>query len=95
MVTGFIKLNGTTVGVVANRTEVYDAEGKKAEEFDAVLTTKGSRKAAKFVKFCDAFEIPVLTLTNVKGFKADMHSGERNCCRCGGDDLCICKCNCA
>ncbi|MEE0421197.1 MAG: carboxyl transferase domain-containing protein [Lachnospiraceae bacterium] len=74
MVTGFIKLNGTTVGVVANRTEVYDAEGKKAEEFDAVLTTKGSRKAAKFVKFCDAFEIPVLTLTNVKGFKADMHS---------------------
>lgn len=74
LVTGFIKLNGTTVGVVANRTEVYDAEGKKAEEFDAVLTTKGSRKAAKFVKFCDAFEIPVLTLTNVKGFKADMHS---------------------
>lgn len=74
MVTGFIKLNGTTVGVVANRTEVYDAEGKKAEEFDAVLTTKGSRKAAKFVKFCDAFEIPVLSLTNVKGFKADMHS---------------------
>lgn len=74
MVTGFIKLNGMTVGAVANRTEVYDAEGNKTAEYDAVLTTKGARKAAKFVKFCDAFEIPVLTLTNVKGFKADMHS---------------------
>lgn len=74
MVTGFIRLNGTTVGVIANRTEIYDAEGNKAAEFDAVLTTKGSRKAGKFVKFCDAFEIPVLTFTNVKGFKADMHS---------------------
>lgn len=74
MVTGFIKLNGTTTGVVANRTEIYDSEGNKAAEFDAVLTTKGAKKAAKFVKFCDAFEIPVLTFTNVKGFKADMHS---------------------
>ena len=77
MVTGFIRLNGMTVGVVANRTEVYDEEGKKAEEFDAVLTSKGARKAAKLVKFCDAFEIPVVTFTNVKGFKADKHT-ERN-----------------
>ncbi len=74
MVTGFIKLNGMTVGVVANRTEVYDEEGKKAEEFDAVLTVRGARKAAKLVNFCDAFEIPVLSFTNVKGFKANMHS---------------------
>ena len=35
---------------------------------------RGARKAAKFVKFCDAFEIPVLTLTNLTGFKADTHS---------------------
>ena len=48
--------------------------GKKAEEFDAVLTARGARKAARFVKFCDAFNIPVLTLTNVTGFKADKHS---------------------
>lgn len=74
MVTGFLKLNGTTVGAVANRTEVYDEDGKKAEEFDAVLTARGARKAARFVKFCDAFNIPVLTLTNVTGFKADKHS---------------------
>ena len=70
MVTGFVKLNGMTVGVVANRSEVCDEEGKVAEKFDAVLSAKGCEKAADFVNFCDAFEIPVLTLTNVKGFAA-------------------------
>lgn len=77
MVTGFIKLNGMTVGAVANCTEVYDAEGKKAEEFEAVLSARGCDKAAEFVQFCDAFEIPVLTLTNVKGFKACMCAEKR------------------
>ena len=74
MVTGFIKLNGMTVGAVANRTEVYDAEGNKTAEYDSVLTVNGSLKAAEFVQFCDAFNIPVLTLTNVTGFKADKHT---------------------
>ncbi|EET58197.1 carboxyl transferase domain protein [Marvinbryantia formatexigens DSM 14469] len=74
MVTGFLRLNGQTVGAVANRTEVYDAEGKKTATYDAVLTKRGATKAAEFVQFCDAFSIPVLSLTNVKGFKADMHS---------------------
>ena len=74
MVTGFIRLNGTTVGCVANRTEVIDEEGKVAEKFDAVLTKKGCDKAADFVNFCDAFGIPVLTLTNVKGYEATMCS---------------------
>lgn len=68
MVTGLIKLNGMTVGAVANCTEVYDGEGKKTESFDAVLTARGCNKAAEFVSFCDAFSIPVLTLTNVEGF---------------------------
>ena len=72
MVTGFIRLNGTTVGCVANRTEVVDEEGKVAEKFDAVLTKNGCDKAAEFVNFCDAFGIPVLTLTNVKGYEATM-----------------------
>lgn len=70
MVTGFLKLNGITVGAVANRTEVYNDEGEKTEEFAAVLSPKGAEKAAKFVKFCDAFEIPVITFTNVEGFAA-------------------------
>ena len=68
MVTGFIRLNGATVGCVANRCEVYNEE--KTESFENVLSARGCKKAAEFVKFCDAFEIPVLTLTNVKGYKA-------------------------
>ncbi len=70
MVTGFIKLNGTTVGAVANRTALYDAEGNRAEEFLPELSARGCEKAAKFVKFCDSFNIPILTLTNATGFKA-------------------------
>ena len=70
----FLRLNGATVGAVANRTEVYDAEGNKAEEFDGTISARGARKAAGFVKFCDAFDIPVLTLTNVTGFKATLCS---------------------
>ncbi len=69
MVTGFIRLNGMTVGAIANRTEVYDDDMKIVEEFDAVLSAKGAAKAKDFVTFCDSFDIPVLTLTNVKGFK--------------------------
>ncbi len=74
MVTGFIRLNGVTVGAVANRTQIFDADGKETDKFDAVLTKKGCEKAADFVNFCDAFEIPVLTLTNVKGYEATLCS---------------------
>lgn len=74
MVTGFIKLDGQTVGVVANRSEICDEEGNVAEKLDAVLTKKGCEKAADFVNFCDAFDIPVLTLTNVKGYEATLCS---------------------
>ncbi len=77
MTAGFIKLNGITVGAVANCTEIYDAEGKKTEEFDAALTARGCNKAAEFVTFCDAFDIPVITLTNAKGLRATMCS-EKN-----------------
>ena len=74
MVTGFIRLDGVTVGVVANRSEICDEEGNVAEKLDAVLTKKGCEKAADFVNFCDAFGIPVLTLTNVKGYEATICS---------------------
>ncbi len=70
MVAGFLRLNGATVGAVANRTEVYNENGEVTEKFDAVLSAKGAEKAADFINFCDAFEIPVLSLTNVKGFAA-------------------------
>ena len=77
MVTGFIKLNGMTVGCVANRTEVYSAEGEVTDKFDAVLSADGCEKAADFINFCDAFNVPVLSLTNVKGFKADKCSEKK------------------
>ena len=51
MVTGFVKLNGVTVGAVANRTEVYDENGEVTDRFDAVLSCNGCYKAADFVNF--------------------------------------------
>lgn len=60
MVTGLIKLDGVTVGVVGNR-EVEDK---------AVLSAIGCEKAADFVALCDMYEIPVLSITNVDGFKS-------------------------
>ena len=69
MVTAFIKLNGTTVGVVANRTSLYGEDGEIAETFEGI-SARGANKAAEFVNFCDAFSIPVVTLTNAKNFKA-------------------------
>lgn len=53
--------------------EILDENGEVSETFEAVLTTAGARKAEKFVQFCDAFSIPVLTLVNVKGYKATKH----------------------
>lgn len=60
MVIGFIKLNGTTIGCIANQVN----------EGGDVFSTKGAYIAAEFVNFLDAFDIPILTLSNVKGYKA-------------------------
>lgn len=68
MVTGFICFDGMTVGAIANRTAVFDENGKEVEKFDRRLTTAGCEKAAAFIQKCDAFHIPVLTLTNVEGY---------------------------
>ena len=57
-----------TVGAIGNRTALKD--GKNKEKFDAVLTAAGCRKASAFVNYCDAFGIPVLTLSNVTGYSA-------------------------
>lgn len=72
MVTGFLRLNGTTVGAVANRSAVLDENGKKTASFDTALTADGCKKAASFVSFCDAFGIPVATFTNVTGYASAM-----------------------
>lgn len=77
MVVGFLKLNGATIGAVANRTAILDEEYKEVETFDGTLTADGCKKAEEFVKFCDAFQIPVLTLTNVCGFKASIEEEKK------------------
>lgn len=77
MLTAFIKLNGVTVGAVANRTKIYDEEMNVVGEYEAKLTAAGCTKAAEFVEFCDAFGIPVLTLTNAEGFAATMRQEKR------------------
>jgi propionyl-CoA carboxylase beta chain len=58
IITGFVRLEGSTVGVVANQPMVLAG----------CLDIDASRKAARFVRFCDAFEIPILTLVDVPGF---------------------------
>ncbi len=73
LVAGLIKLNGSPVGIIANRTALKEESGKVSKKFDAVLTTKGCYKAEKFVGFCDAFDIPVITLTNVTGYASSMN----------------------
>ena len=70
MVTGIARIGGTTVGIIANRSASFDETGKKAEDFGSALTTAGCAKASALVRFCDAFEIPVITLTNAAGFAA-------------------------
>lgn len=70
MAVGFIRLNGTTTGVIANCSERYDEDGNVAETFKNEISARGAKKAAEFIKFCDAFQIQILTLTNVNGFRA-------------------------
>ena len=55
---GFIRLNGSTVGVVANQPMVLAG----------CLDIDSAKKAGRFVRFCDAFNIPILTLVDVPGF---------------------------
>jgi len=58
IIVGFGRMNGVPVGVVANQPLVLAG----------CLDSDSSRKAARFVRFCDAFEIPILTLVDVPGF---------------------------
>ncbi|MFZ1736401.1 acyl-CoA carboxylase subunit beta, partial [Sphingorhabdus sp.] len=55
---GFGRVEGRTVGIVANQPMVLAG----------VLDINSSRKAARFVRFCDAFEIPIITFVDVPGF---------------------------
>lgn len=58
IVTGFARMNGRPIGIVANQPLVLAG----------CLNIEASRKAARFVRFCDAFNIPILNLVDVPGF---------------------------
>ncbi|MFZ1989738.1 MAG: carboxyl transferase domain-containing protein, partial [Alphaproteobacteria bacterium] len=58
IVTGFARIDGETIGVIANQPMVLAG----------VLDSDASRKAARFVRFCDCFNIPILTFVDVPGF---------------------------
>ncbi|MDD2245076.1 MAG: acyl-CoA carboxylase subunit beta [Dysgonamonadaceae bacterium] len=58
IIVGFARFNGMSVGVVANQPKYLAG----------VLDINASRKAARFVRFCDAFNIPIVTLVDVPGF---------------------------
>lgn len=58
IVTGFARFDGRSIGIVANQPNYLAG----------VLDNNASRKAARFVRFCDAFNIPILTLVDVPGF---------------------------
>ncbi|MGL5227419.1 MAG: acyl-CoA carboxylase subunit beta [Bacteroidales bacterium] len=58
IIVGFARFNGQSVGIVANQPKVMAG----------VLDINASRKAARFVRFCDAFNIPIVTLVDVPGF---------------------------
>jgi len=58
IITGFVRLNGATVGIVANQPLVLAG----------CLDIDASKKAGRFVRFCDAFNIPILTFVDVPGF---------------------------
>ncbi|MDO5132973.1 MAG: carboxyl transferase domain-containing protein [Eubacteriales bacterium] len=70
MFTALARMGGTTVGFIANRCAALGADGKKAEAFSRTLTAAGCKKASQFVRFCDAFEIPIVSMTNVTGFSS-------------------------
>ena len=58
IIVGFARFNGQSVGIVANQPSVYAG----------VLDVNASRKGARFVRFCDAFNIPIVTFVDVPGF---------------------------
>ena len=58
IIVGFARFNGQSVGIVANQPQCYAG----------VLDVNSSRKGARFVRFCDAFNIPIVTFVDVPGF---------------------------
>ncbi|MBI21345.1 MAG: methylmalonyl-CoA carboxyltransferase [Chloroflexi bacterium] len=63
IITGFGRINGNVIGIIANQPS----------EMAGMLDIDASDKAARFVRFCDAFNIPLVTLVDVPGFMPGTH----------------------
>lgn len=68
IIIGFARMNGSTVGIIANQPKVLAG----------ALDVNSSDKAARFIRFCDSFNIPIITFTDVPGYLPGVsqeHSG--------------------
>ena len=77
IVVGFIRLGGRTIGVIANQPA----------HLAGVLDINASVKGARFVRFCDAFNIPILTFVDVPGFLPGVHQEHHGIIRHGAKML--------
>ncbi len=71
IITAVAKLDGTTVGFIANKDITDD------DDPTAMFTPQGAYKAAYFMRFCDAFSIPVISLVNLPGFARTLESEKK------------------
>ena len=78
IVVGFARMNGRTVGVVGNQPN----------QRAGCLDINSSVKGARFVRFCDAFNIPLITFVDVPGFLP----GEHGTVCCVWSLYCVCEC---
>ncbi|WP_408605909.1 acyl-CoA carboxylase subunit beta [Defluviitalea phaphyphila] len=67
LVIGFIRLNGSTVGIIANQSQ----------ENEGLLNIAACNKGTDFVNFCDAFNIPIISLTDVGGFISSVEEEQK------------------
>ena len=77
LVTGFARLQGKTIGIVANQPKVMAG----------VLDIDSSTKGARFIRFCDVFNIPILTFEDVPGFLPGLDQEHRGIIRHGAKML--------
>lgn len=73
IITGFARMNGMSVGIVANQPMVMAGS----------LDVDSSNKASRFIRFCDSFNIPIVTLTDVPGYMPGVNQEENGIIRNG------------
>jgi acetyl-CoA carboxylase carboxyltransferase component len=76
-ITGLARLNGQTVGILANDTKYYAG----------AMTANGSRKLRRFVDFCDTFHVPVISLVDEPGFMIGSRSEQAGTIRFGTEAI--------